>query len=402
MRKAYIKQSIIIVLFICVLFSFSGCLDVLGAIFGGYAPPYDDPSNYPEYPNYQSAYTEEEHVQKLTERTMEGLIWKKITGNYFGDTFGNNIKLSAVEVEIVYAFYDYDPEFFVMDLTFENKMGAGYGGELTNEGYLLGYILNDEYYLLQYDEGKNPWDAAGYQDYKKYFGSGYYAVKIDEKMTAFFRRYYSTNGFGTTRKEENIHEVLNANTEKDYMEYDYSADMMVKYAIKHVDYVSEHADRMHIVNISIKTDKLFKGRNYSALQYWGKMDLHTYTVEIMYSIYDNDPEYFLMQAQLETPIETSDGLTADKIWYIGIIQNDEYYIFDCGYGLNPYEASGFGESVKYHAFGHYAVQTGENELTEIIYDEETGVWEQRILTDAEKRIYGEYNDASDFKLYYQE
>ena len=123
----------------------------------------------------------------------------------------------------------------------------------------------------------------------------------------------------------------------------------------------------------------------------------------MYSIYDNDPEYFLVQIDLKETIKVSayEMILTDKLWYILLFQNDEYYIFDWGYGLNPYAASGFGESVKYHAYGHYAVQTGENELTEVIYNEEKGVWEQHVLTDAEKRIYGEYNDASDCDLYYK-
>lgn len=384
------------------LFSFSGCGLAISTFFAtifARESPTKDPDNYPQYPNYQSAYTEEEHVQKLTEMTTESLIWKTITGDYFRAYVG----LRAVEVEIVYAFHDYDPEFFVIDFTFENKaVVAGYDGEPTDKAYFLGYILNDEYYLLHYGGGENPWSVAGYQDYKKYFGSGYYAVKIDGKMTAFFRQYYSTDGFGTTRKEENIHEELSANTEKDYMEYDYRNDLTVKYEIKHVDYEDKYFPHRGL--ISKKTERRFKEEKFYEFGYSGAISLKSYTIETVYSIYDNDPEYFLVQIDLKEKIEVGvyEKIPTDKLWYILLFQNDEYYIWDCGYGLNLYAASGFGDSVKYHALGHYAVQTGENELTEIIQNAETGVWEQHVLTDAEKRIYGQYNDVYDCDLYYKE
>ncbi|MBQ3506686.1 MAG: hypothetical protein IJA89_07955 [Clostridia bacterium] len=354
----------------------------------------EPPSKYDsEHIDYVSEYTQEEHIVRIVEHTK--IKFQKEDDPLYEYGYSSEVELSDCKVEIVYAIYDNDPEYFVSQM--ELKISSMESVEYPEYVWCLGLIHNDKYMIWEKGRGINPYIESGNGGAQKYYGGGHFAVDTGDGVLKEIRHNKDTNAWDLVALTE-IEKFTYGkyNDTLGLSPYSYIANR------KHVDYVSKLTGRIHIFNISNKTEKLFKGRDYPALKYWGKMDLKTYTVEIMYSIYDNDPEYFLMQAQLETPIETSNGLTADKIWYIGIIQNDEYYIWDCGYGLNPYEASGFGESVKYHAFGHYAVQTGENELTEVIYNEETGVWEQRVLTDAEKRIYGEYNDVSDCDLYYKE
>lgn len=218
------KKTISLLLTICMALSFSGC-HVLGALFGGYAPPYYDPNDYPEYPDYRSDYTEEEHIQRLTTLTENG-AWKNLKDAENKKPLGDMI---TVNVELVYAFYDNDPEFFLIDMLFENEglftmiTEMGY----TNRAYYLGYILNDEYYIIYKYYGDTPWDIAGYSECKKYFGSYYFAVELDGVMTAIFREY-RTNRL----KEEFMVLALTEKEEFNYMQYDYLTDRAEKYTLQ--------------------------------------------------------------------------------------------------------------------------------------------------------------------------
>ena len=398
MSKAYIKRSIIICLFICLILSFSSCLDVLGAIFGGYAPPPIDDS---EHVDYISEYTQEEHILRISETTRihTGKYWNSMflfLRDYNDGISANDVQLKDFTVEVVYSIYDNDPEYFLVQIKVKKKANVENLDIPTGKWY-LGMIRNDRYYIWQDGVGENPYLESGNGGAKKYFGNGHYAVDTGDGVLKELKYNYDTDGWNMV--------ALTKDEKSTYGEYNELHGGLTGYSgvmQEHVDYYSLYPERTHVVNLSQTTEKLFQGKYCPELGYLGEMNLESYRVETMYSVYDNDPEYCLIQVNLQAPIEIeAEHLFADQLWYIILIQNEKYYIFDWGYGLNPYEASGFGESVKYHAFGHYAVQTGENELTEVIYNEETGVWEKRVLTDAEKRIYGEYNDASDCDLYYK-
>ncbi|MBE5751467.1 MAG: hypothetical protein E7357_03555 [Clostridiales bacterium] len=182
-----IKKIIASLILVCSLFSFSGCtliMDLFVATIGSKEDPYGkaDPSDYPEYPDYQSAYTEEEHIERLTKITESG-AWKDIDAELgMAITIGNVV---SIDVETVYAFYDGDPEFFLITITMDcaiERPSVWGTNVVSDKGFVLGYILNDEYYVLSLYTGEDPWTIQGYGEYKKYFGSYSYAVEIDGEI----------------------------------------------------------------------------------------------------------------------------------------------------------------------------------------------------------------------------
>ena len=368
----------------------------------------DDIIDDGEHVNYVSEYTEEEHITRISEikRVSTEKNWSvlfSVLREYTYDWNGykrsvsqDDVWLKDFTVEIVYSIYDSDPEYFLLQVEGE-KAKSLESVEIPTDIWYLGMIRNDSYSLWEDGVGSNPYVESGNGGAKKYFGSGHYAVDIGDgelKEVKYNKDTDDWNLVALTEDEKSTYGAFN-NPCGGLWDYDLK---------KHVDYVSRHEDSYHTSWILWETNLRFKGKEFYEIGYFGEISLRRHTIETVYSIYDNDPEYCLVQIELAETIkvEGSAEIPTDELWYIILIQNDEYYIWDCGYGLNPYAASGFGDSVKYHAFGHYAVQTGENELTEVIYNEETGVWEQHVLTDAEKRIYGEYNDATDCDLYYKE
>ena len=226
------KKILSLIIALVSLSCFSGCLDVLGAIFHQCPTnSYHDPNDYPFYPDYQSEYTQEEHIARLTAITESG-AWKDVD-EQFSLATNLNGNIASFEVEIVYSLYDKDPEFFLIELTFENYaqnhiVTGQIDPDKTNQAFLFGYIQNDEYYIIILHTGQNPWEHAGCSDEKKYFGSYYYAVEIDGEMTVVFEQgqgYFWGCG-------EIVSRVLNEKERKDYMEYNYLYDDYRKYEIK--------------------------------------------------------------------------------------------------------------------------------------------------------------------------
>ena len=67
------------------------------------------------HPKFKTKYTEEEHVQRITARTEE--------------IFAEEIESGEIlnyEVEIVYAFYDNDPEYFLVELEYAEEWESRY------------------------------------------------------------------------------------------------------------------------------------------------------------------------------------------------------------------------------------------------------------------------------------
>ena len=226
------KKIIAFLILICSLFSFSGCIlatELFFATIWSKEDPYQksDPSDYPEYPDYQSAYTEEEHIARLTEITNSG-AWKYLDDQLL---YGVNDSINSFEVELVYAFCDNDPEFFLIDLT-ASKIDVSLTimgkGEETNEGFIFGYIFKDEYYVLSLRRGKNPWEYAGFENEKKYFGSYYYAIESDGVMTVVFeQRDKSLTWIGNI-----VSYGLSEMAQIDYMQYNYLYGDYYKYEMK--------------------------------------------------------------------------------------------------------------------------------------------------------------------------
>ncbi|MBO5240157.1 MAG: hypothetical protein J6B56_01900 [Clostridia bacterium] len=155
------------------------------------------------HPEFQTEYTIEEHIERIEKRTQEKFFEEILTG-----------KISDIEVEILYAFHDNDPEYFMVQLRYTEdfegeswmyeKLGDGwYGGYgriveyQTRYKHFIGFIENDEYYsrlpayVGLYDgdvfvDGRNPYELSGYSNAKKYCGYEICAVEVDGEMLQIF------------------------------------------------------------------------------------------------------------------------------------------------------------------------------------------------------------------------
>ena len=401
------KKIVALLLKIFTTLFFLGCLIIGGVFYFATKGAKEDPTiGGSKHKDYVSEYTQEEHILRISEVTkinaeknwnmlFRPLMDYKYEKNGIKSSVSRyDVYLKDFTVEIVYSIYDNDPEYFLVQIKGE-KYKSVENADIPTDVWYLGIIRNDSYATWEDGVGINPYAESGNGATKKYYGSGHFAVDTGDGVLKELKYNKDTDGWDLV--------ALTEEEKSTYGEFNDPCGALWGYDVKdHVDYEDKYFPHRGL--ISQKTEKRFKKERMDGWPYSGDIALKGYTMETVYSIYDNDPEYFLVQIQLAETVEVfwKELITTDKVWYILLFQNDEYYIFDYGCGQNPYVASGFGESVKYHAFGHYAVQTGENELTEVIYDEETGVWEQHVLTDSEKRIYGEYNDATDCDLYYKE
>ena len=181
------------------LFSFSGCLPIdeiletpfscLGLTVGPF-----------EHPTFKTNYTKEEHIERITARTEEILAEEIANG-----------EVEEIFVDIVYAFYDDDPEYFLVEVEFKEEKEyefefSFYEKEknytfITKYIHLVGFIRRDVYlYGLMkcpygrrgeknidtYMPGKSPYTICGYRDEKKYYGSGSFAVQTDEGLLRIY------------------------------------------------------------------------------------------------------------------------------------------------------------------------------------------------------------------------
>ena len=132
------------------------------------------------HPDYKYTYAEEYHIENLKARTNE--IFKEEIES------GEIIK---IEVEIVYAFYDEDPEYFLITLEYEKEFEVEISQQIykTKYKHLMGFHQGTgQYYYgvenyTNYNEygyryGESPYHYLGYEDSKKYYGT--YNFGIDE------------------------------------------------------------------------------------------------------------------------------------------------------------------------------------------------------------------------------
>lgn len=157
------------------------------------------------HPNFQTEYTVEEHIERIRARTEN---------NFFAEISKGEIV--NMEIEILYAFYDNDPEYFMVELEYAKEFAGeytyrdDYGMEspvlyTTKYKHFIGFIENDEYYarvraytsykdeppIEKFVDGRNPYVLCGYDDSKKYCNSqSYCAVQTDEGILQIFESPY--------------------------------------------------------------------------------------------------------------------------------------------------------------------------------------------------------------------
>ena len=149
------------------------------------------------HPGFKTDYTIEEHIERISKRTEERFAEQLQSG-----------LLVSYSVNILYAFYDEDPEYFLIELEFDREWEGEYTHPFsattkyaykTKYMHTIGFIWNDKYYLCldrfgDFVEGKSSYYYYGYSDSKKYYGSGVQAVEKDGQIVKLFSDLCISNG----------------------------------------------------------------------------------------------------------------------------------------------------------------------------------------------------------------
>ena len=137
-----------------------------------------------KHPDFKTQYTKEEHFERIWDLTVER----------FKKDFEQN-KIKGLFVDIVYAFYDDDPEYFLVEIEYYEERAywasftdaTGSNIKITTKFiHTIGYIKNDNYYssslYRSFIIGKSAYTTYGARDCKKYYGRGVQAALIDGKL----------------------------------------------------------------------------------------------------------------------------------------------------------------------------------------------------------------------------
>lgn len=211
-----INKKACIVMFFVLLGSFVGCSQPIG---GGYV-----------HPNFSTEYTIDEHVQRIKDRT-EGIFQDEIQSGAIVD----------YSVEIVYAFYDEDPEYFLVEIEYANEWDGVYHTNYprydddtpmdveytTRYKHLIGFIENDTYKTglhgyfgkdkAAFKDGKSCYDLLGYAGNKKYYGASMFAVESNGGIVRIYSSI-SQGPVGLLWNEESFEKkTVSKDKQKQYM-----------------------------------------------------------------------------------------------------------------------------------------------------------------------------------------
>ncbi len=169
------------------------------------------------HPDFVTEYTEKEHIERITQKVNERI-------HKLGWDNSEPLEPHVIDVyiDIVYAFYDRDPEYFLVEFKFNylNELAHVENMQIiptdedyyTQYGYLIGHIRNDKYYVMdvlynltiwtsidgksaqKYILGKSAYTAAGMRDGIKFYGCGVQAVLIGEDVIRLYDR--NSNKYG--------------------------------------------------------------------------------------------------------------------------------------------------------------------------------------------------------------
>lgn len=156
---------------------------------------YEDSANS-KSEGFQTEYTEEEHIARLTERTREKFATEIESG-----------EIIDFEIEIVYSFYDHYPRYFLVQWEYVEEftdVSHPESYEYTSKyKHMLGLIKNDQYYTdiwgyFAGDKGGvSPYDYLGHSDAKKYYGTGgVFGVETDEGILQIYQCTNTTSPVG--------------------------------------------------------------------------------------------------------------------------------------------------------------------------------------------------------------
>ncbi len=151
-------------------------------------------SNY-VHPKFKTEYTVEEHLERL----------KDLTEKRFEDSLKNR-RIVNYDVEILYAFYDEDPEYFLVELEYAEEWETTYKGlpksvikYTTNRKHLIGFIYKDNYYMgldgySDFQDGISAYTYLGYCEDRKYYGASNLGVFTEKGIMKVYTLYVSPSG----------------------------------------------------------------------------------------------------------------------------------------------------------------------------------------------------------------
>lgn len=186
---------------------------------------------------YVSNLTEEQHLQNLI----------KITEEIFAEEIANE-EIVNYKVELVYAFYDNDPEYFLVELEFANEF---YGNMdvchncdasmqksqyVSKYRHLIGYHNNDKYYYgldeyegsgrVAFQPGQSPYTYLGFINEKKYYGNNVFGVEKNGEVLCVYSSTTSSTpvGNGCAHAENFTQYVPTEEQQYEYMSKNYKND----------------------------------------------------------------------------------------------------------------------------------------------------------------------------------
>lgn len=164
--------QIILYAFLIIIFVVIIAAGIFSAVIGG---SFYTPSKHKQF---KTQYTEQEHIERISAET-EKIIkrdWFKLY----------KTKVVDYSVEIVYSFYDNDPEYFLVTLELDREktdvdaMQYLEGDCSAKYSYILGFIVKDEYKIQGgFEYGKSIYDVLGYSNAKKFYGNKAFGVETE-------------------------------------------------------------------------------------------------------------------------------------------------------------------------------------------------------------------------------
>lgn len=177
------------------------------------------------HPDYKYTYPEEYHLENLRAKTSE-IFKEEIESG----------EIAKVEVEIVYAFYDEDPEYFLITLEYEKEFEVEIKQQTykTKYKHLMGFHFGDgKYYTGLYAfsgkaknvlrAGLSPYHYLEFANSKKFYGANNYGVEQNGEIVWIYSGGYHTFpvGYGDNNSEVFKNEILTMKQKKEFMKNNY-------------------------------------------------------------------------------------------------------------------------------------------------------------------------------------
>ena len=298
------------------------------------------------YRTYQSAYTEDEHIERI-----DSILEYNFKYCNDIDTPYDRVSYKWVtNIEILYSIGYEFPEYFIVEFKVPegtlNVAGEPYS---YSDCYIIGTIKNDEYYQLDF-----AWKLLAYAPFIK--GESPYKNMQEKSQKKYYAYDYSFPGENCAYKENDKYVFIN----NEELNTNYPTEESIN-ILGNVVYTTVWrrggADLLLEPDITVESlgERQFYS-NFTAQENLQRLETLVKTnpeliavdeyyeeeniidVQIMYSLYYEYPEYFLIQFKKERIDEPN---VYDYQFIVGQIRNDEFYKIyvsplDNNLGISPY------------------------------------------------------------------